>query len=862
MAKAKAKSGGASKASKKAGSKVAPKKKAKSTAAKAAAADGDAPAKKAAAKAPAKKAAEAKTPAKKAAAKKSGAKKAKGASARKAKAPVERSPIDEGVERNESRSLVVVESPAKAKTIKKYLGHAYTVRASVGHIKDLPARKMGVDPENDFEAEYQVIPGKIDVVRDLRNAAASVGRVYVATDPDREGEAIAYHIREELEDVNPLIQRVRFNEITPRAIKEAISVAGELDHLRYESQQSRRILDRLVGYQISPILWKKVRRGLSAGRVQSVAVRVIVERERAIQAFKPEEYWTLDAELEKGGVRPSFVARVIRHKGEKLEVHNAEEANHVEAGVTPGPFVVSSVEKKERQRKPQAPFITSRLQQDAANRLHYPARKTMQIAQQLYEGVEVGEEGAAGLITYMRTDSTRLSDDAVTEVRSYIQSEYGADHLPAQPNVFKTKKNAQDAHEAIRPTSLRFHPDAIKQHLTNDQYRLYKLIWDRFVACQMVPARYDQTTVEIGSGDYTLRVTGSIMRFAGYLRVYGEMEETEAQSDARVQRDDEERLLPELAAGDVLTMLRFAKDQHFTQPPPRFSEASLVKELEEKGIGRPSTYASILSVIVDKEYVKKETGRFHPTELGTIVTDLLVESFPDIMDVQFTASMEEKLDLVEEGQQNWKALLAEFYGPFKKDLDTASEQMRNLKREEVETDLICEKDGGKMVIKWGKNGSFLACKNYPECKNTKDMQRDATGTLKVVEDEEAGEPCPKCASPMVIKNGRFGRFVACSKYPECKTTKPVSTGVPCPECGTGQVAERRSRKGRMFYGCNRWPDCSFVLWDRPVNQPCPNCNKPFVVERINKRGRMIKCSDKECGWQKEMPSADDVAVEA
>jgi len=761
-----------------------------------------------------------------------------------------------------AKSLVVVESPAKAKTIKKYLGGAYTVRPSVGHIKDLPSRSIGVDPDDDFSAEYIIIQGKEDIVKEMRSAAEYCERVFVATDPDREGEAIAYHVKEELEDLNPNILRVRFNEITPKAIKEAIANAGPLDEKRYESQQARRILDRLVGYQISPILWKKVRRGLSAGRVQSVAVRVIVEREREIQAFKPEEYWTLDAEMQKPGVRPNFVARINKEHGKKLEVDNGVEAGRIEEALKAASYVVEKVEKKERQRKPQAPFITSRLQQDAANRLHYPARKTMQVAQSLYEGVELGEEGSVGLITYMRTDSTRLSEDAVTEVRGFIEQTYGKEYMPEQPNVYKTKSNAQDAHEAIRPTSIKYDPASVEKYLNHDQFRLYKLIWDRFVACQMMPARYDQTGVDIAAGNFTLRSSGSILKFAGYLKVYGEMEDDPNKpKDAREQRDDEEKELPELNEGDVLNLVNLLKQQHFTQPPPRFSEATLVKELEEKGIGRPSTYAAILSTIVDKEYVTKDAGRFKPTELGTIVTDLLVESFPDIMDVQFTASMERRLDEVEEGKQNWKTLLHEFYTPFRASLDVAKEQMRDVKREEVETDIVCEKCAGKMVIKWGKNGSFLACKNYPECKNTKDMKRDDTGTLQVQKEEFTDEKCPRCASGMVIKNGRFGKFMACSKYPDCKTTMPISTGVPCPDCGKGKVAQKRSRKGKAFFGCNRWPDCSFVLWDKPVSEPCPICAKPFLVEKVTKKGgRTLRCADKECGYVRELADEGEAAA--
>ncbi|MEW5848647.1 MAG: type I DNA topoisomerase, partial [Myxococcota bacterium] len=777
----------------------------------------------------------------------------KKAAPKAAKTPAVAADGDGEAVKHNGRGLVVVESPAKAKTIKKYLGNNFTVRASVGHIKDLPKRSIGVDPDKDFEVEYDVISGKKDVVRELRSAAEGVETIYLAPDPDREGEAIAWHIKEELEDINTNIVRVRFNEITPKAVREAIAHPQALDVKRYESQQARRILDRLVGYQISPILWKKVRRGLSAGRVQSVAVRIIVERERAIAAFKPEEYWTLDAEVEKPGHPPKFVAHTIREKGQKLEIPNGEVATRIHDALQKADFVVEKVDKKERQRRAPAPFVTSKLQQDSANRLHYSAKRTMQIAQGLYEGVELGEDGSVGLITYMRTDSTRVSDDALTAVRGFVESTYGKQYLPETPNVFKTKKNAQDAHEAIRPTNLKYTPESVEKYLDKDQFRLYKLIFDRFVASQMMPARYDQTAVDIAAGDFTLRATGSVLKFAGFLAAYGEVaDEDQSARDKREEREDEERELPELNAGDKLNLSKLLKEQHFTQPPPRFTEASLVKELEENGIGRPSTYASILSTIVDKEYVTKDQGRFRPTELGTIVTDLLIENFPDIMDVHFTADMEGKLDAVEEGEQNWKGLLHEFYAPFKKSLELAAHEMRDVKRQEVETDHVCEKCGGKMVIKWGKLGSFLACKNYPECKNTKDIKRDAEGGVTVVQVESAGEKCPKCGSDMVIKNGRFGRFIACSRYPECKTTKPVSTGVPCPECKQGQVAEKRSRKGKVFYGCNRWPDCNFVLWDKPVAQPCPNCAKPYLVEKVLKSGRQLRCSDRECGYMREL----------
>ncbi|MFL5440010.1 MAG: type I DNA topoisomerase [Myxococcales bacterium] len=766
-------------------------------------------------------------------------------------------------------TLVVVESPAKAKTIKKYLGARYTVKASVGHIMDLPKSKIGVDVENGFEPVYEVIKGKVKVVAELKAAAKNAQMILIATDPDREGEAIAWHVREQIKRTKVPSQRVLFNEITKKAIQEAIEKPLELNRALYDAQQARRVLDRLVGYQISPILWKKVRRGLSAGRVQSVAVRLVVEREKEIAAFVPVEYWSIEADL-AADLPPQFRAKLIKIDGEKAELPSEQVTTPLVDELKKLPFTVAKVDKKERRRNAPAPFITSKLQQEAANKLGFTAKKTMTLSQRLYEGVELGEEGQVALITYMRTDSVRLSPEAVTAARGYIEQRFGKDYLPAEPVQFKTKKSAQDAHEAIRPTSIDYPPERVQPHLERDMYRLYDLIWNRFIACQMVPAVFDQTTADIeataalrdaaaAARSFLFRATGQTLKFPGYLAVYGAEVPTEPEAGAeKMEGDDEEkgdiaRQLPPLEQGQRLTLVQLLPEQHFTQPPPRFNEASLVKELEEDGIGRPSTYAAILSNIQDKEYVEKKEGRFYPTELGKIVTELLVSAFPNVMDVRFTARLEEELDEVEEGKMDWVKVLEEFYGPFKKTLAAAEEQMRDVKREEKPTDLVCEKCGSPMVIKWGRMGRFLACSGYPECKNTKDfIEKD--GKIQIVEDLPTEEVCPTCAKPMVNKRGRFGRFLACSDYPTCKTTRPITLkGVPCPDCGGG-LAERKTRFGKSFYGCVNYPNCKFAAWDRPIPGPCPQCGKPYLLAKYSKReGPYIACPDKECGYRREAP---------
>jgi len=764
-------------------------------------------------------------------------------------------------------ALVIVESPAKAKTIKKYLGRGYVVKASVGHVKDLPRKKMGIDIKRGFRPEYVVIETKKKVLSEIKEAAAVAGRVLLAPDPDREGEAIAWHIAEEIKDDNPNIQRVLFNEITKKAVSEAIGKPMALDKKKFESQQARRILDRLVGYEISPVLWTKVQRGLSAGRVQSVAVRLVAEREDEIKAFVPQEYWTVDATVE-GPTPPPFNVKATKLDGEKLQMVHEGQAREVVDIMRAATLSVSSVERKERRKNPPPPFITSKLQQEASSKLRFSPKRTMGLAQRLYEGVEMGEDGPIGLITYMRTDSTRISDDALAEVRAYVGDKYGPTFLPAEPVVYKTKKSAQDAHEAIRPTGLKYDPETVRalwaggkgggrdERESDDLLRLYTLIWNRFVACQMVPAVFDQTTIDIAAGRAELRATGQVIKFPGFLSVYAETVE-----DA-VNEDETGASLPDVKAGDAVKLLETKPEQHFTQPPPRFSEATLVKELEEKGIGRPSTYAAILSTIQDRKYVEKKEARLYPTELGVMVNGLLVKSFPDIVSTDFTAQMEEQLDQVEEGEANWVKLLDGFYKPFKLDLEKAKVEMRNLKAEEKPTDEVCEKCGKPMVIKWGRNGHFLACSGYPECRNTKEFVRNADGSLTVVPSTRPSDQiCPTCGSPMVVKRGRFGEFLACSKYPDCKTTSPLSLGVDCPKPGCGgYMTEKRSRRGKVFFGCSNYSrtKCDFVSWDRPLPQPCPKCGAKFVVQKVSKAGVRIRCINEGCDYTAD-PEANEPA---
>ncbi len=807
-----------------------------------------------------------------------------------------------------SKALVIVESPAKAKTINKYLGKQYVVKASLGHVMDLPKRDLAVDIANGFRPQYEVIEGKKKLIQELKEAARKADLVYLAADPDREGEAICYHLQEVLSEGKrnqnrPAIFRVRFNEITPAAIQKAFDKPMPVDVHLVDAQQARRVLDRLVGYKISPLLWDKVRRGLSAGRVQTVALRLIVDREREIQAFQRREYWTLDVDL-LAKKPPVLNARLTRIGEANAEIPDQAAADRLVQDLEGAVFRVAAVATREKRRNPVAPFITSTLQQEAARKLRFSVKRTMGLAQRLYEGVEIGKEGLTGLITYMRTDSTRVSDEALAEVRQFIAGErYGPAYLPERPNTFKSKKDAQDAHEAIRPTSVFHTPEEMAKFLAEDELKLYRLIWMRFVASQMTPAVFDQTTIEVGAAgrsgvSYLFRATGSVPKFDGFLRVY---EEGKDQKD----EDDEElkHKLPAVEPGEILRCKALLPAQHFTEPPPRFTEATLVKELEADGVGRPSTYAAILSTIQEREYVTKEGGRFKPTELGMVVTDLLLESFDDIFDVKYTARMEEELDEIEEGKRDWREAMAEFYEKFEKDLAHAAANMTDIKRMEKPTDLLCERCGKPLVIKWGRHGSFIACTGYPECTYTREISQSVNGAGEL--SEEGDEYCDNCGRPMILKKGRFGQFYACSGYPDCKTTRPIgqqqrkadtpldepcpqcgsnlvmrygrfgeftacsnypkckyvkqkTIGIACPECSQGEVVERRSKRGKTFYGCNRYPECNFVAWGKPVAESCPACGAAYLIEKFLKSGHFWQCPNKECKYKREAPVAAEV----
>ena len=763
-----------------------------------------------------------------------------------------------------AKNLVIVESPAKAKTLGKYLGRDFLVKASVGHVVDLPKSKLGVDVKKDFAPDFHVIQTKKKVIDDLKKAAKGKQHIYLASDPDREGEAIAWHIADQLAKNHKRMHRVLINEITKKAVQDAIANPMELDRNKFDAQVARRVLDRLVGYQLSPLLWKKVRRGLSAGRVQSVAVRLVCEREREIRAFDSIEYWSLMALLE-GRLPPSFKARLVQWRGQKVDnkkfrLENEQHVQDIVKSLQDAAWVIADVEKKERRRYPTAPFVTSKLQQEAARKLGFQPRRTMQLAQQLYEGIELGSEGSVGLITYMRTDSTRVSNDALAAVRQHIQAQYGKDYVPGKPNTFRSKKGAQDAHEAIRPTSLEYAPERVRRHLRRDLFQLYSLIWDRFVASQMVPAVYDQTSFEIPVKEALFRATGQQIKFDGFMKVYIEGRDERAQQadgpddDNDDEPQDVDGVLPDLQKGDALNLQSMDPRQHFTQPPPRYTQASLIKELDEKGIGRPSTYAAIISNILDREYVLQNEGRsLAPTDLGFLVTDLLVESFPDILNVEFTAGMEDELDKIEEGKEKWTKAMKRFYTPFSHDLKRAEKEMRDVKRQEVPTEIDCDKCGAKMVIKWGRNGEFLACPQYPECKSTKNFKRSDSGGIEVAVEEEVNETCGECGRPMLLRWGKFGKFLGCSGYPECKNIqpleKPVDLGVKCPECKEGNIKERKSRWGKVFYGCDKYPECKFASWDKPMPTACPDCDSPILVEKVTKRaGRTHRCYKKECGY--------------
>jgi len=875
-----------------------------------------------------------------------------------------------------ARSLVIVESPAKAKTINKYLGRNYTVKASYGHVMDLPKKTIGillpgeengkkkkkrktkakgkaaekaaeaktakavvVNSENIFEPTYEVIPGKIKVIHDLQKAARTAEAVYLAGDPDREGEAICAHLAEILSKPKkytaliakaqeaaqngdsdkpkpaakkeepatngapPKIYRVMFNEITQKAIKAAFDKPTQVDEHLVDAQQARRVLDRIVGYKVSPLLWNKVRRGLSAGRVQTVALRLIVEREQEIRAFIPKEYWTIHALLD-AGTPPIFEAKLSKFKGEDIEVNNQADADKVVAAVQKAKWVVASVAQKEKKRNPPPPFTTSKLQQAAYNRLRYTAKRTMSLAQKLYEGVELGQEGSVALITYMRTDSVRVSNDALDQVRTLIPERFGANYLPEKPNFYKSKKDAQEAHEAVRPTDVMRAPEDVRPFLEDDLFKLYQLIWQRFVASQMLPAIFDQTTIDINAGDYTFRATGSVQKFDGYLRVYQMPAANADREDDEKDDEGEGRSLPQVSEGQSLRLDQIRSDQHFTEPPPRYNDATLVKELEEKGIGRPSTYAAIISTIVEREYVTKDQGRFSPTMLGERVSMLLVKSFEDIFDVGFTARLEEELDEIEEGKLPWRQAVKEFWDPFLVDLDKADEEMLSYKAgiptgqkcekcgqgellERIsrhgfflgcsrypECDYIkdlspelpdeggeakieyCDNCGKEMVIKRGRFGVFLACKGYPDCKTTR---RLVSGTrIARQPDVPLDEKCPLDDAQLLRRQGRFGDFIGCANYPKCKYTRPITLGIKCPKCNEGEFVRRgisRGRgAGRIFYGCSRYPDCDFTTPHEPINEPCPKCGAPFIVEKRTKQGNFRSCIKEGCDWEIEAPA--------
>jgi len=749
-------------------------------------------------------------------------------------------------------NLVIVESPAKARTINKILGKEFTVKASIGHIKDLPEKDLGVDIENNFTPRYVIIPGKEKIIKELKKASKEADKVFLAPDPDREGEAIAWHIATEIADkntppINEKIYRIIFNEITEKAVREAIKKPEKIDMNKVDAQQARRVLDRLVGYGLSPLLWKKIRRGLSAGRVQSVAVRLIVEREREINEFKSEEYWSIIADFE-GSVKPVFQAKLSKilkeESGQKFLIPNSEKADKIVSDLKNSSFKLSNIEKKHRRRLPYPPFITSTLQQEAVRKLKFTAKKTMMVAQELYEGIELGGEGSVGLITYMRTDSHRIAPEAQQWARELIAKTFGKDYVPEKAPVYKSKDTAQEAHEAIRPTYADKHPELVKPFLSKDQYALYSLIWKRFIASQMSPAQLEQTTFIINDDkeNYELRASGTVIRFDGFMALY-----TEGKDEIE---EEEGFVLPALKEGEALRLLKVQQKQHFTQPPPRYTEATLVKTLEEKGIGRPSTYATILSTIQDRKYILKTEGKFHPTELGILVNDYLVGKFPELLNVNFTAKMENELDMIEEGKLKWVKVINDFFKPFKKGLSEAVKSPDNVKPEDIPTEIVCEKCGKAMVIRWGRHGRFLACTGFPKCKNTKPLSGNGENGQSNEQDvQQTDEKCEKCGSPMVLKKGRFGNFLACSRYPECKNAKPLSTGVKCPEDG-GDIVERRSKRGRIFWSCSNYPKCKFASWNKPFGQTCPKCNAKILYQKKNKNGDItIFCKNKECGYK-------------
>jgi len=820
-----------------------------------------------------------------------------------------------------AKNLLIVESPAKTRTLKKFLGKQYAVEASLGHIRDLVKKDMGIGPS--YEPHYEVIASRREVVKKLRAAAKKADTVFLAPDPDREGEAIAWHIFEVLGKEPEAVRRVTFNEITKRAVLQALEQAGDIDFKKVDAQQARRLLDRLMGFRLSPLLWQKVKQGLSAGRVQSVALKMVCDRQDEIEAFQSEEYWNIAAEL-AAAAPPPFTARLHRIDGKKAEVGNGEQAAAIVRDLESGRFKVRTVERKEAQQKPGAPFITSRLQQDAARRFGFSVKRTMALAQGLYEGREIGDRGAVGLITYMRTDSTRVSEEALAAARELIAATYGPEALPDSANRYASKKGAQDAHEAIRPTTFELPPEAVKDFLKADEWKLYKLIWERFIASQMLPALFDVTQVDVENGRYVLRASGRVLKRPGFLAVYRETPDEEtagagAAGSANGNGNGEDAgaaapaiesagtlaapegaaaaVLPPLREGEALELRRVDSEQKFTQPPAQYNEATLVKALEENGIGRPSTYASILGTLGQRDYADKVDGRFRPSALGRLVNGMLQQGFHDILNEGYTAALEEQLDEIEDGHLDWRQAVANFDEKFSRDLETAGEQMRNVKREGVPLDEKCPDCGSQLLMRFGRYGTFVGCSNYPTCKYTRDLAPAAanggaagspandggaqtaagapgaagspasggstTGGAPAAAAEEI-PPCEECGRPMALRRSRFGTFYGCTGYPECKGIRkigpkaepPKPTGVTCPECGKGEIEEKRSRRGKLFYSCNRYPDCKFALWNRPVLKPCPDCGAPFLLEKTTKRtGTRLVCNTEGCGHSEQVEPA-------
>lgn len=743
-----------------------------------------------------------------------------------------------------SKSLVIVESPSKAKTINKYLGKDFIVESTVGHIKDLP-KKDSIDIENGFKPKYITIRGKADVIKKLKTEAAKVDKVFIATDPDREGEAIAWHVENELRGKNDNIYRVEFNEVTKKAVMEAIAHPRKVDTNRVASQQARRVVDRIVGFQVSEFLWKSIYYGLSAGRVQSVALRLICEREVEIRNFTPEEYWTIDGDF---GITDSDVltARLVKIDGKKAVISNGDAATEHEANINASSFTIQAVNKRQTKQEPKPPFTTSTLQQDAIRRLRMSSKRVMSTAQKLYEGIKIGSKGQLGLITYMRTDSVRISNDAMDQVRTMIGNMYGADDVNEKPRFFKGKKSAQDAHEAIRPTQLtpEFAPNAIKEYLDNDQFRLYQLIWNRFTASQMKPARIQKTAVEIGDARYLFRATGQIIEYPGFLKVY----------EIATGNDDDTTIPKSVAENMLVKTLKIEPEQHFTRPPARYTESTIVKEMDEQGIGRPSTYTSIITTLLERKYVTSEERKLAATELGEVVNEILIQSFPDLIDVDFTAKMEDRLDEIENEAADYQNVVSDFYGPFKQTVDAAIDRSTEIKSSiQQETEYSCDNCGKPMVIKWSRNGKFLACTGYPECRNTMNLENGKPVSKEIVYTEHT---CENDGARMILKSGRYGEYLECENYPACETRKPVPTGISCPSCKTGEVGQRRSKRGKIFYGCSNYPECKFVAWNPVVNQDCPSCGNNYMVQKVTKaKGEHLQCP--ECKHEILVATAED-----